>query len=178
MDNNAYLVTCSATGETLLIDAANDAEVLIDLVQRYVPKLSLIVTSHRHFDHWSSHELLSATNNRCRYPRGAVMGEGSTQMIQSTQTWRVLAGGLAATAIGVTVFAGGTAAADPSPPAPPPAIPGVIPPASLPPVQSVTAVPVRRDGLISTVKRDVRPHSAMCIAASQQHWLTSLAMTS
>lgn len=62
-------------------------------------------------------------------------------MIQSTQTWRVLAGGLAATAIGVTVFAGGTAAADPSPPAPPPAIPGVIPPASLPPVQSVTAVP-------------------------------------
>lgn len=33
MDNNAYLVTCSATGETLLIDAANDAEVLIDLVR-------------------------------------------------------------------------------------------------------------------------------------------------
>ena len=31
MDNNAYLVTCSQTGETLLIDAANDAEVLLDL---------------------------------------------------------------------------------------------------------------------------------------------------
>src|SRR5690349_23469555 len=26
MDNNAYLVTCNSTGETLLIDAANDAE--------------------------------------------------------------------------------------------------------------------------------------------------------
>ncbi|OBK11900.1 MBL fold metallo-hydrolase [Mycobacterium asiaticum] len=54
MDNNAYLVTCSATGETLLIDAANDAEVLLDLIGRYTPKLSLIVTSHQHFDHWQA----------------------------------------------------------------------------------------------------------------------------
>jgi glyoxylase-like metal-dependent hydrolase (beta-lactamase superfamily II) len=54
MDNNAYLVTCSATGETLLIDAANDAEVLIDLIRRYAPKVSLIVTSHQHFDHWQA----------------------------------------------------------------------------------------------------------------------------
>lgn len=38
MDNNAYLVTCSATGQTLLIDAANDAEVLIDLIRRYAPR--------------------------------------------------------------------------------------------------------------------------------------------
>lgn len=60
MDNNAYLVTCSATGETLLIDAANDAEVLIDLVQRYAPKLSLIVTSHQHFDHWQALEAVVA----------------------------------------------------------------------------------------------------------------------
>lgn len=56
MDNNAYLVTCSATGETLLIDAANDAEVLIDLIRRYAPKLSLILTSHQHFDHWQALE--------------------------------------------------------------------------------------------------------------------------
>ncbi len=54
MDNNAYLITCSATGETLLIDAANDAEVLLDLVQHHAPKLSLIVTSHQHFDHWQA----------------------------------------------------------------------------------------------------------------------------
>src|SRR5262249_61358423 len=54
MDNNAYLVTCSATGETLLIDAANDAKVLIDLIRRYAPKVSLIVTSHQHFDHWQA----------------------------------------------------------------------------------------------------------------------------
>lgn len=60
MDNNAYLVTCAATGETLLIDAANDAEVLIDLVGRYAPKLSLIVTSHQHFDHWQALEAVAA----------------------------------------------------------------------------------------------------------------------
>jgi glyoxylase-like metal-dependent hydrolase (beta-lactamase superfamily II) len=54
MDNNAYLVTCSATGETLLIDAANDADVLIGLVRDHAPKVSLIVTSHQHFDHWQA----------------------------------------------------------------------------------------------------------------------------
>lgn len=51
MDNNVYLVTCSRTGETLLIDAANDAPVLLELIEKHAPRLSLIVTSHQHFDH-------------------------------------------------------------------------------------------------------------------------------
>ena len=38
MDNNAYLVTCSQTGETLLIDAANDAEILLELIERLRPE--------------------------------------------------------------------------------------------------------------------------------------------
>ncbi len=38
MDNNAYLVTCSQTGETLLIDAANDAEILLELIERVRPE--------------------------------------------------------------------------------------------------------------------------------------------
>ena len=59
MDNNAYLVTCSQTGETLLIDAANDAEILLDLIERYAPKLSLIVTSHQHPDHWLALEAVA-----------------------------------------------------------------------------------------------------------------------
>lgn len=54
MDNNAYLVICSATGEALLIDAANDAETLVKLIGSYAPKLSLIVTSHQHPDHWQA----------------------------------------------------------------------------------------------------------------------------
>ncbi|HYO04836.1 MAG TPA: MBL fold metallo-hydrolase [Mycobacterium sp.] len=62
MDNNAYLITCSQTGETLLIDAANDAPILLDLVDRYAPKLSLIVTSHQHGDHWMAlEEVVKAT---------------------------------------------------------------------------------------------------------------------
>ncbi|MEZ0339561.1 MBL fold metallo-hydrolase [Mycobacterium sp. pV006] len=52
MDNNAYLVTCSQTGETLLIDAANEPDILLGLIEEHAPKLSLIVTSHQHQDHW------------------------------------------------------------------------------------------------------------------------------
>lgn len=54
MDNNAYLVTCARTGATLLIDAANDADTLITLVREHTPKISLIVTTHQHFDHWQA----------------------------------------------------------------------------------------------------------------------------
>ena len=56
MDNNAYLITCSETGESLLIDAANDADNLVDLIRTYAPKLALIVTSHQHWDHWQALE--------------------------------------------------------------------------------------------------------------------------
>jgi glyoxylase-like metal-dependent hydrolase (beta-lactamase superfamily II) len=59
MDNNAYLVTCSATGESLLIDAANDADILMGLIRGYAPKVSLIVTSHQHFDHWQALEAVA-----------------------------------------------------------------------------------------------------------------------
>ncbi|OBC05827.1 Zn-dependent hydrolase [Mycobacterium sp. 852013-50091_SCH5140682] len=51
MDNNAYLVTSTKTGDTLLIDAANDADALLELIKTTAPKLDLIVTSHQHFDH-------------------------------------------------------------------------------------------------------------------------------
>ena len=54
MDNNAYLITCSRTGATLLVDAANDAPLLLDLIQRHAPTLTLIVTSHQHRDHWQA----------------------------------------------------------------------------------------------------------------------------
>ena len=54
MDNNAYLVTCSATGKTLLIDAANDADDLVELIREHAPDIALIVTSHQHYDHWQA----------------------------------------------------------------------------------------------------------------------------
>ncbi|MFG1783981.1 MBL fold metallo-hydrolase [Rhodococcus oryzae] len=52
MDNNAYLVVCSETGESLLIDAANDADRLVSLVGAAAPTLTSIVTTHQHPDHW------------------------------------------------------------------------------------------------------------------------------
>ncbi|BBX64233.1 proline-rich 28 kDa antigen [Mycobacterium saskatchewanense] len=58
-------------------------------------------------------------------------------MIQTTRALRVFAGGLAAGAIGVTVFAGATASADPVFPAPP--VPGV--PAPMPAPQNIAAAP-------------------------------------
>jgi glyoxylase-like metal-dependent hydrolase (beta-lactamase superfamily II) len=60
MDNNAYLITCSQTGESLLIDAANDADTLVEVVRQYAPKVSLIVTSHQHMDHWLALEAVAA----------------------------------------------------------------------------------------------------------------------
>ncbi|CAM3649150.1 MBL fold metallo-hydrolase [Smaragdicoccus niigatensis] len=55
MDNNAYLVTCENTQRTLLVDAANDADVLLSAIADNAPDgLELIVTTHRHFDHWQA----------------------------------------------------------------------------------------------------------------------------
>ena len=54
MDNNAYLITCAETGESVLVDAANDPDLLVELVAEQAPKLALIVTTHQHFDHWQA----------------------------------------------------------------------------------------------------------------------------
>jgi len=50
LDNNAYLLRCTATGAGLLIDAANEPDTLLRLIG--VAGLSRIVTTHRHRDHW------------------------------------------------------------------------------------------------------------------------------
>ena len=59
MDNNAYLVTCAETGVSMLIDAANDANLLVELVREHAPKLAMIVTTHQHFDHWQALEAVA-----------------------------------------------------------------------------------------------------------------------
>jgi len=52
MDNNAYLLRCSSTGELLLIDAANEADTLLRLIGS--TPLSRIITTHQHWDHWQA----------------------------------------------------------------------------------------------------------------------------
>jgi glyoxylase-like metal-dependent hydrolase (beta-lactamase superfamily II) len=52
MDNNAYLLRCTGTGELVLIDAANEADRLLALIAGR--PLSRIITTHRHWDHWQA----------------------------------------------------------------------------------------------------------------------------
>jgi glyoxylase-like metal-dependent hydrolase (beta-lactamase superfamily II) len=49
MDNNAYLLRCTQTGELALIDAANEADTLLALIG--ATPLATILTTHQHFDH-------------------------------------------------------------------------------------------------------------------------------
>ncbi len=51
MDNNVYLLTCRATGEQLLIDAADDPQRCLALVAEGTGRLNAIVTTHQHWDH-------------------------------------------------------------------------------------------------------------------------------
>lgn len=50
-DNNVYLLTCTATGAQLLIDAADDPERLQALIDEGTGRLDAIVTTHQHWDH-------------------------------------------------------------------------------------------------------------------------------
>jgi glyoxylase-like metal-dependent hydrolase (beta-lactamase superfamily II) len=54
MSNNAYLLRCTSTGEGLLIDAANEADRLRELVRLDGPPVAAILTTHRHADHWQA----------------------------------------------------------------------------------------------------------------------------
>jgi glyoxylase-like metal-dependent hydrolase (beta-lactamase superfamily II) len=54
MNNNAYLLRCTQTQEGLLIDAANEADRLRELIVLDGPPVSAILTTHRHGDHWQA----------------------------------------------------------------------------------------------------------------------------
>ena len=54
MSNNAYLLRCTQTDEGLLIDAANEADRLRELIRLEGPPVSAILTTHRHPDHWQA----------------------------------------------------------------------------------------------------------------------------
>ena len=63
MDNNAYLLTCRATGALCLIDAAAEPVTLLD--QLAGRPLERVVTTHRHPDHWQAlADVVAATHAR------------------------------------------------------------------------------------------------------------------
>jgi glyoxylase-like metal-dependent hydrolase (beta-lactamase superfamily II) len=53
-DNNAYLLRCTVTGDTLLIDAAAEPDRLLEA--RGDGLLLSVVTTHQHPDHWQALE--------------------------------------------------------------------------------------------------------------------------
>ncbi|MEV6599553.1 MBL fold metallo-hydrolase [Actinoplanes sp. NPDC051346] len=63
MDNNAYLLRCASDGTQVLIDAANDASTLLDLIGD--GGLATVVTTHQHYDHHGAlAEIVEATGAR------------------------------------------------------------------------------------------------------------------
>ncbi|WFE52780.1 MBL fold metallo-hydrolase [Micromonospora sp. WMMD1155] len=63
MDNNAYLLRCTSTGDQVLIDAANEAPRLLELVGD--GGLTAVVTTHQHMDHWVAlEEVVAKTGAR------------------------------------------------------------------------------------------------------------------
>lgn len=52
MHNNVYLLTCVASGEQLLIDAADEADRVLELIQGSGSgTIGQLVTTHQHWDH-------------------------------------------------------------------------------------------------------------------------------
>ena len=85
MSNNAYLLRCELTGEQVLVDAANEASRLLELVGD--DGLARVVTTHRHGDHWQGlEEVVSATGAR------TVAGELDADELPVTVDERVEAG--------------------------------------------------------------------------------------
>lgn len=63
MDNNVYLLAADGTG--LLIDAADDADAIMQLAERARVDITDVVTTHRHEDHTRAlSEILSRTGAR------------------------------------------------------------------------------------------------------------------
>jgi len=51
-DNNCYLLRCRETGDQVLVDAAAEPDRIMDLIGP--GGVSLIITTHRHPDHWQA----------------------------------------------------------------------------------------------------------------------------
>jgi glyoxylase-like metal-dependent hydrolase (beta-lactamase superfamily II) len=75
MSNNAYLLRCTQTDEGLLIDAANEADRLRDLVRFEGPAVSAVLTTHRHPDHWQALEAVVSDADAAAYAGDADADE-------------------------------------------------------------------------------------------------------
>jgi len=74
MDNNVYVVRCRSTGESVLIDAANEADLVLDLCRRL--NVRRVLTTHGHQDHIQAVPAVRAAG----YPVG--IGADDAPMLQ------------------------------------------------------------------------------------------------
>lgn len=84
MHNNCYLLTCRSTGESLLVDAADEPERLLPFVG---DRLTTIVTTHQHWDHHRAlRDLVLATDATtiAGAPDAAAITEQTGVTIDST----------------------------------------------------------------------------------------------
>ena len=65
-NNNTYLLRCRSTGAQILVDAAAEPDRIVDLIGP--DGVALVVTTHRHPDHWQG---LSAVVERTGAPTAA-----------------------------------------------------------------------------------------------------------
>ncbi|WP_067465499.1 MBL fold metallo-hydrolase [Actinomadura macra] len=89
-DNNAYILRCTATGEQLLVDAANEASRLLELLGDR--PLARIVTTHRHQDHWMALGKVARATGApvVAHPRDAeALPEPVTEPVEQGSTIRV-----------------------------------------------------------------------------------------
>lgn len=88
-DNNAYLLTSTATGDQLLIDAADSPDRVLALLAEGTGTLSSVVTTHQHWDHHRAlPQVVEATGARTAagaddadalpVPVGVRLGQGDT----------------------------------------------------------------------------------------------------
>ncbi|MBK9724739.1 MAG: MBL fold metallo-hydrolase [Actinomycetales bacterium] len=84
MNNCVYLLTCAATGEQLLIDAADDVDRLTGLVAEGSGRLDLVVTTHQHWDHTRALAVLLQ-----RHPAPSAAGEDDADALPVPPTVRL-----------------------------------------------------------------------------------------
>lgn len=71
MHNNVYLLTCTASSEQLLVDAADDPARIDAMVAEGTGRLAHLVTTHGHWDHVRALPEVAAATGACTYAGAA-----------------------------------------------------------------------------------------------------------
>ena len=88
LSNNVYLLRCTASGEGLLIDAADEAPRIRELVTFEGPPISAILTTHRHPDHWQALATIADEAGAAIYAGDADADDIACRRRRAPPAWR------------------------------------------------------------------------------------------